>query len=97
MLFMTPMRDPIKNIVYSAQAEDLHDVIIDGKERMRDRKIPGVDIAKLAADLQAASERMWKRMAEVDHSGRSVDQLSPQSFPALGRLGSKFPGTEVPG
>ncbi len=81
-IFLTPLRDPIKNIVYSAQAEDLHDVVIDGDYRMRNRDIPGVDVAKLAADLQAASERMWKRMAEVDHSGRSVDQLSPQSFPA---------------
>src|SRR6478752_498903 len=81
-IFLTPLRDPIKNIVYSAQAEDLHDVVIDGDYRMRNRDIPGVDVAKLAADLQAASERMWNRMAEVDHSGRSVDQLSPQSFPA---------------
>src|SRR5215217_5931903 len=71
-IFLTPLRDPIKNIVYSAQAEDLHDVVIDGDYRMQNREIPGVDVAKLAADLQAASERMWNRMAEVDHSGRSV-------------------------
>ena len=79
---LTPLRDPIKNIVYSAQASDLRDVVIDGAFRMRDRVIPGVDPAALTRDVQAAAERMWSRMAEVDHAGRTVDQLSPQSFPA---------------
>jgi cytosine/adenosine deaminase-related metal-dependent hydrolase len=79
---MAPMRDPIKNIVYSAQAEDLRDVVIDGEFRMRDRIIPGVDPAALAAELQVSAERMWSRMTESDWAGRTVDQLSPQSFPA---------------
>lgn len=79
---MAPMRDPIKNIVYSAQSEDLRDVVIDGEFRMRDRSIPGVDPGKLGADLQAAAERMWSRMTQSDWAGRSVDELSPQSFPA---------------
>jgi cytosine/adenosine deaminase-related metal-dependent hydrolase len=79
---MTPLRDPVKNIVYSAQSDDIRDVVIDGEFRMRDRTIPGVDRVALARDLQAAATRMWNRMGEVDHAGRSVDQLSPQSFPA---------------
>jgi 5-methylthioadenosine/S-adenosylhomocysteine deaminase len=81
-IFMTPMRDPVKNIVYSAQAEDLNTVIIDGITRMQDRVIPGVDPRKLALDLQAAGERMWPAMQEHDWNNRGVDQLSPLSFPA---------------
>jgi cytosine/adenosine deaminase-related metal-dependent hydrolase len=81
-LFMTPLRDPIKNIVYSAQAEDLNTVIIDGEVRMRDSKVIGVDERKLALDLQAAGERMWPNMAQYDWAGRDADQLSPMSFPA---------------
>jgi 5-methylthioadenosine/S-adenosylhomocysteine deaminase len=80
-IFMTPLRDPVKNIVYSAQAEDLRDVVIDGEFRMKDREIPGIDPVKLARDLQDAADRMWSKMGEVDHAGRSVDQLSPLSFP----------------
>jgi cytosine/adenosine deaminase-related metal-dependent hydrolase len=80
-LFMTPLRDPIKNIVFSAQAEDLNTAIIDGEIRMRDRQVLGVDIAKLARDLQAAGDRMWPNMAQHDWAGRTADQLSPQSFP----------------
>ncbi len=80
-LTMTPLRDPIKNIVYSATSEDLRTVIIDGEIVMQDREIPGVDIAALARDLQAAGERMWPRVSEGDWAGRTVDQLSPHSFP----------------
>ena len=80
-LTMTPLRDPIKNIVYSATSEDLRTVIIDGEIVMREREIPGVDIAALTRDLQAAGERMWPRVPEGDWAGRTVDQLSPQSFP----------------
>ncbi|MDQ3043600.1 MAG: chlorohydrolase family protein [Chloroflexota bacterium] len=80
-LFMTPLRDPIKNIVYSAQAEDLKSVIIDGKLVMVDRQIPGVDVAELSRDLQAAAERMWAKLPQGDWADRDVDSLSPQSFP----------------
>jgi len=80
-IFMAPLRDPIKNIVYSAQAEDLNTTIIDGEIRMQDRIIPGVDIAQLAHDLQAAGDRMWPRMKDHDWAGRDVEQISPQSFP----------------
>ncbi|HQY30658.1 MAG TPA: amidohydrolase family protein, partial [Thermomicrobiales bacterium] len=81
-IFMTPLRDPLKNIVYSAQAEDLNTVIIDGVVRMQDRTIPGVDMHKLALDMQAAGERMWPAMQKYDWNNRNVDQLSPRSFPA---------------
>lgn len=79
-LFMTPLRDPIKNIVYSAQAEDLSTAIVDGEVRMRDCKVIGVDEAKLARDLQAAGDRMWPEMAQYDWAGRGADELSPLSF-----------------
>ena len=41
-IFMTPLRDPIRNIVYSATAEDLDTVLIDGEVRMRGREIPAL-------------------------------------------------------
>ncbi len=80
-LFMTPLRDPIRNIVYSAAAEDLHTVLIDGEVRMRGREILGVDLAALTGDLQAAGERMWANVDKGDWDGRSIDELAPQTFP----------------
>jgi len=81
-LFMTPLRDPIRNIVYSAAAEDLDTVLIDGEVRLRGREIPGVDLAALTRDLQAAGERMWANVHRGDWAGRSIDELAPQTFPA---------------
>jgi cytosine/adenosine deaminase-related metal-dependent hydrolase len=81
-LTMTPLRDPIRNLVYSAAAEDLDTVIVDGEVRMRGREIPGVDLATLTADLQAAGERMWANIDRGDWADRSIDELAPQTFPA---------------
>jgi cytosine/adenosine deaminase-related metal-dependent hydrolase len=81
-LFMTPLRDPIRNLVYSAAAEDLDTVLIDGEVRMRGREIPGVDLGALTRDLQAAGERMWANVNKGDWAGRSIDELAPQTFPA---------------
>ncbi len=80
-LFMTPLRDPIRNLVYSAAAEDLDTVLIDGEIRMRGRAIPGVDLGQLTRDLQAAGERMWANVHKGDWAGRSIDELAPQTFP----------------
>jgi cytosine/adenosine deaminase-related metal-dependent hydrolase len=81
-IFMTPLRDPIRNLVYSAAAEDLDTAIIDGEVRMRGQEIPGVDLAALTRDLQAASERMWENVNKGDWAGRTIDELAPQTFPA---------------
>ncbi|MDQ3513026.1 MAG: amidohydrolase, partial [Chloroflexota bacterium] len=72
-----------KNIVYSAQAEDLSTVIIDGETVMRDRDIRTIDIAQVARDLQAGAERMWPNMPKGDWADRTIDQLAPQSLPAF--------------
>ena len=82
-LTMTPMRDPVKNLVFSAQADDLETVLVDGEVVMRDRQIPGVDLDQLSADLQSGADRMWAEMHRGDWAGRDVDSLSPQSFPAF--------------
>jgi cytosine/adenosine deaminase-related metal-dependent hydrolase len=80
-LFMTPLRDPIRNIVYNAQAEDLRGVIVDGQTLMRDGRLLTVDEPAVVADLQAAGERLWPRLAGVDYRQRTVDEMAPLSFP----------------
>ncbi|MEZ5843764.1 MAG: chlorohydrolase family protein [Hyphomicrobiaceae bacterium] len=80
-LFTTPVRDPVRNIVYSAQAEDLESTIIDGRFVMRDRVVPGYEPAQLAARLQAGAEHMWQNIHKGDWAGRTIDELSPESFP----------------
>ncbi len=79
-VFMTPLRDPVRNIVYSAQAEDLRDVVIDGNYVMRERVVPGFDPVQLGKGVQKAAEAMWDGMKDCDWANRSVEVLSPSSF-----------------
>jgi 5-methylthioadenosine/S-adenosylhomocysteine deaminase len=79
-MFMVPLRDPIKNIVYHAQTEDLVDVMIDGEWVQQDGKVLHVDVEKANAALQFAGRRMWAEMGAGDWANRSADELSPQTF-----------------
>jgi cytosine/adenosine deaminase-related metal-dependent hydrolase len=77
---MTPLRDPIKNIVYNATAEDVDRVYVGGRLVVEGGRVLAADEAKILADLQAGGERMWPRMHEFDWKGRGADELSPFSY-----------------
>src|SRR5262249_19978936 len=77
---MTPLRDPIKNIVYNATAEDVDRVYVGGRLVVDKGRVLAADEAKILADLQAGGERMWPRMPEVDWEGRGAGERSPLSY-----------------
>ena len=79
-LFMSPERDPIKNLVYSATPEDLRHVMIDGRLVQEDGRVLTVDEPAACARLQQAAERMWARIPEGDWAGRTADELAPPTF-----------------
>lgn len=78
---MSPVRDPVRNIVYSAQAEDLDSSIVDGEWIMRGGVVPDIDLSELTREVQAAAEIMWAGTANGDWARRTIDELSPESFP----------------
>jgi 5-methylthioadenosine/S-adenosylhomocysteine deaminase len=79
-MFMSPVRDPVKNIVYSAQTEDLRDVLINGRWVMQEQVIPGYDYNALSAVVQNTAQELWDGIKTSTPDGRGVDQLSPQTF-----------------
>jgi cytosine/adenosine deaminase-related metal-dependent hydrolase len=79
---MTPLRDPVKNIVFNAAAEDVADVYVNGRRVVQNGRVADVDEVRILGGLQAAGERMWPRMGEFDWAGRAADELSPQTYPA---------------
>ena len=78
---MTPLRDPVKNIVFNATAEDVDRVYVDGRMGVDGGRVLGADERAILAALQTAGERMWPRMRQFDWAGRGADQLSPQTYP----------------
>jgi 5-methylthioadenosine/S-adenosylhomocysteine deaminase len=79
-----PVRDPIKALVECGIGDDVETVIVDGVVRMRERVIPGLDIASLRRQAQAAGETVWSGLPGWDVLGRTAEQMSPWSFPLGG-------------
>jgi cytosine/adenosine deaminase-related metal-dependent hydrolase len=80
---MTPLRDPVKNIVYNATDEDVDRVYVNGRLVVDGGRVLAADEDKILAALQAGGDRMWPRMTKYDWAGRGADQLSPQTYPEL--------------
>jgi cytosine/adenosine deaminase-related metal-dependent hydrolase len=77
---MTPLRDPIKNIVYNATAEDIERVWVAGRLVVQEGRVLAADEAAILRALQAGGERMWPRMEQFDWAGRDADRLSPLTY-----------------
>jgi cytosine/adenosine deaminase-related metal-dependent hydrolase len=78
---MTPVRDPVKNLVYNATAEDVDRVWVAGRRVVEGGRVLAADERAILEALQAAGERMWPRMKSHDWAGRDADALSPQTYP----------------
>jgi len=78
---MTPMRDPIRNLVYYAQPSDLADVLVDGRPVVEDGVVLGADVDTATRRVQEAGERMWSRWPAGDWAGRTLDEMAPATYP----------------
>ncbi|HMB33690.1 MAG TPA: amidohydrolase family protein, partial [Methylomirabilota bacterium] len=76
-----PVRDPVKSLVECGIGDDVETVVVDGVVRMRDRRIPGVDMDALRREAQEAGEGVWSRFQEWDPLRRRAEEMSPWSFP----------------
>jgi 5-methylthioadenosine/S-adenosylhomocysteine deaminase len=77
---MTPLRDPIRNLVYYAQPSDLADVLVDGRLLVEDGVVLGADVPAATRRVQEAGERMWSRWPAGDWAGRRLDEVAPQTY-----------------
>jgi len=80
---MVPLRDPVKNIVYNAEMEDVETVIINGRTVLDKGDVLGADTRELNRRLQHAGERLWPRLSKYDWAHRNADELSPLTFDLL--------------
>lgn len=79
---MSPLRDPLKALVYSATPADLDRVVIGGRTRVADGGFVDVDEAACLAEVRVGAQAVWDRFAEHDHRARSLDDVCPPSLAA---------------
>ena len=74
---MSPLRDPLRTLVYYGTEGDLRDVMVDGEWVVRDRTIDWADETDLSRRLQEAARTMWQVAPDVDWAGRTMDEMFP--------------------
>jgi cytosine/adenosine deaminase-related metal-dependent hydrolase len=77
---MSPVRDPIRNLVMSGNNNDVTTVFIDGKMVVEDGKVLGVDEEELAENLQKEQEKVWDMVPDEDIFRRNIDEITVPSF-----------------
>lgn len=79
-LTMTPLRDPVRNIAYSALPSDIDRVVINGAPVLVDGRPTYTDEEEIVRDLQDAAVDVWSKLGEHHHAERSVDEISLPSL-----------------
>ena len=77
---MSPVRDPIRNIVHSATATDIDMVVVGGRTVLKGGQPTYATEADIASGVQAAAEQVWGDFSSHHHSGRTADETSPMSL-----------------
>ena len=77
---MSPVHDPIRNLVMSGTNGDVTTVLVDGRVVVEDGRVPGVDEEALAENLQREQERVWEMVPQRDIMGRTIDEMTVPSF-----------------
>jgi cytosine/adenosine deaminase-related metal-dependent hydrolase len=78
-----PYRDPIRALVQCGTADDVEEVLVDGRLVVTGGHVVGVDERRLLHDAQREAERLWASVPGWDWRGRTAEELAPTSFPPL--------------
>lgn len=78
---MSPVRDPIRNLVYGASDQDVDTVIIDGKTVVEYGEVIGLDKRELARNLQRIGDHFVDAVPKRNTEGKTAEKISPLSFP----------------
>jgi len=75
--YMRPMRDPLRNLIYTAADRAVRDVYVDGVKVVGDGEVLTMDIPDAMNRLEAAQRRAEAGVRERDPEGRSASEISP--------------------
>ncbi len=75
-----PCRDPIRNLVNSAQRSDVKYVMVDGEMLVEEGRLVKFDERKLAKEVQRVTEAVWRKIPEYHPMKKTADEVSPPSI-----------------
>ncbi len=74
---MRPLRDPLRNLVYTAADRAVRDVYVDGIKVVADGEVLTMDIPAALDRLDAAQRRAEDEVPQHEPDGRSGEEVSP--------------------
>ena len=83
---MTPLREPVRSLVYVAGDRAVNDVFVDGNQVVKNGKCLTIDLQAASEALQEAQQRSLKKVSKLDWNGRSADELAPMAYRTVDRL-----------
>ncbi len=81
--YMRPMRDPLRNLIYTAADRAVRDVFVDGRQVVVSGKVTSMDMNDAIDRLEAGQRRAEAQVAERDPDGRSGLEVSPLVLPSV--------------
>lgn len=78
---MSPVRDPIRNLVYCGTRHSVDQVYVEGRCLVKDGRLLGLEEAPLIRRLKEVGTGAWSHAGAGDRTGKTIDQLSPPSLP----------------
>jgi 5-methylthioadenosine/S-adenosylhomocysteine deaminase len=74
------VRDPIRSLVETAVSRDVRTVIVDGEMLVDNGRYLRLDESELLDRVQAKGEAVWESVPKWHWSGKTLDEVVPQSF-----------------
>jgi len=76
---MRPVRDPLRNLMYSASSQVVQDVYVEGQLVVSDRKVLTLDQDAALDRLESGQRRAADKVPQVHYAGLSASEMAPLS------------------
>lgn len=77
---MRPARDPLRNLIYSASANAVKDVYVNGRLVVSDGNVLTIDQDDALDRLESGQRRAAQKVPQVHYAGLSADEMAPLSL-----------------
>jgi len=80
---MHPLRDPLRNLIFSSADRAVRDVFVDGEQVVLNGEVVGVDVERAMAEVDEAQKRAMSTAPKIDRMGRTAEEMVPLLLPTV--------------